>query len=59
MKTRRRVRWWSRREKLLGGGNIFFLCLMACPAARAVWCPSLEFFFLTSFFDGVGRKEHA
>jgi hypothetical protein len=35
MRTRRRVRWWSRRERLLGGGNISS-CLMACPTARAV-----------------------
>jgi hypothetical protein len=29
------VRWWSRKERLLGGDNISS-CLMACPAARAV-----------------------
>ena len=35
MRTRHRVRWWSRRERLLGGGNIS-LCLMACPVASVV-----------------------
>ena len=57
MRTRHRVRWWSRREKLLGGGNIS-LCLMACPAARAVWCPSLEF-FLPDFFLRLLWREGA
>jgi hypothetical protein len=58
MRTRHRVRWWSRREKLLGGGNIS-LCPHDMSCCQRCLVPKSRVFFFPDFFLRLCWREGA